>query len=107
MFAIQHDADSYPSMVSSKAFGVSLLGENQSETARRFALKGRDKTAQTTFDSGVTLQVPLIPNSLAQIECLTNQIVLSGDHAIVIGMVETVRIFEASLALLCPAIWRL
>jgi flavin reductase (DIM6/NTAB) family NADH-FMN oxidoreductase RutF len=94
MFAIQHNADSYPSMVSSKAFGVSLLSENQSETARRFALKGRDKTAQTTFDSGVILQVPLIPNSLAQIECLTNQIVLSGDHAIVIGMVETVRIFE-------------
>jgi flavin reductase ActVB len=94
MFAIQHNADSYPSMVSSKAFGVSLLSETQSETAQRFALKGRDKTEHTKFDLGVALQVPLIPDSLAQIECLTNQIVLSGDHAIIIGVVEAARIFE-------------
>ncbi len=91
MFAIQHNADSYPAMVSSKAFGVSLLGVEQAEIAQRFASKGPEKTANSRFDQGAVLQVPLIPDSLAQIECLTNQIVLSGDHAIIVGLVEEAR----------------
>lgn len=94
MFAIQHNADSYPAMVSSKAFGVSLLCAQQADVAQRFASKGREKTQNAKFDRGATLHVPLIPTPLAQIECLTNQIVLSGDHAIVVGLVEDARTFE-------------
>lgn len=94
MFAIQHDTNSYPAIVSSKAFGVSLLGEGQVEIARRFAVKGVDKIANTRFDAGTTLQVPLIADSLAQIECLTSQIFISGDHAIVVGRVEAARTHE-------------
>jgi flavin reductase (DIM6/NTAB) family NADH-FMN oxidoreductase RutF len=95
MFAIQHNADSYASIVSSKAFGVSLLDVHQTDIAKRFASKGPGKTATTKFDQGLALQVPLIPDSLAQIECLTNQIFISGDHAIVVGLVEQARTREA------------
>lgn len=91
MFAIQHDADSYASMVESKSFGVSLLSVEQMSVAQRFACKGRHKTANTVFDRGERLDVPLIPGALAQIECRTDQIVLSGDHAIVVGLVEGAR----------------
>jgi flavin reductase ActVB len=94
MFAIQHNADSYSSIVSSKSFGVSLLSVQQVEIAQRFASKGPDKTADTKFDHGLVLPVPLIPGSLAQIECLTNQIFISGDHAIVVGLVEDARTCE-------------
>ena len=94
MFAIQHNADSYPAMVESKAFGVSLLRAEQSAVATRFARKGPEKTLGTRFEQGTLLGVPLIPDALSQIECLTNQVVLSGDHAIVIGMVESARTFE-------------
>ena len=94
MFAIQQNADSYASMVASKAFGVSLLGVEQAHVAQRFSRKGRDKTEGTTFDSGGTLQVPLIAGALAQIECLTDQIVKSGDHAIIVGLVEGARTIE-------------
>lgn len=94
MFAIQHNTDSYPAMVESKAFGVSLLRAEQSDVAQRFARKGPEKTASTRFDQGAILQVPFIPNALAQIECLTSQVVLSGDHAIVIGLVENARTFD-------------
>ena len=90
MFAIQHSAGSYTSMVSSHAFGVSLLRAGQEEVATLFATKGADKTGETRFDNGVVLHVPLIPNALAHIECLTNQIFISGDHAIVVGLVEHV-----------------
>jgi len=34
------------------------------------------------------LHVPLIAGALAKIECLTSQIIMSGDHAIVVGLVE-------------------
>ena len=94
MFALQQHADSYASMVSSKAFGVSVLGSHQSEVASLFARKGRDKAERTTFASGQVLHVPLIPNSLAHVECLTSQILLSGDHAIVVGVVEGAQIYS-------------
>jgi flavin reductase (DIM6/NTAB) family NADH-FMN oxidoreductase RutF len=91
MFAIQQHADSYASIVSSKAFGVSLLGRKQSQIASLFATKGREKIERTPFSVGGTLQVPLIRDSLAEIECLTSQVFVSGDHAIVVGLVEAVR----------------
>ena len=94
MFAIQHSADSYSSMVSSHAFGVSLLQTGQDEIATLFATKGADKTGKTAFAQGEALHVPLIPGALAHIECLTNQIFISGDHAIVVGLVEAVRTTE-------------
>ena len=91
MFAIQHDANSYPAIVASKSFGVSLLGADQVHDARRFAMKGADKVTDTRFEAGRVLPVPLVVDSLAQIECLTSQIFISGDHAIVIGLVEAAR----------------
>jgi flavin reductase (DIM6/NTAB) family NADH-FMN oxidoreductase RutF len=94
MFALQHDADSYASIVSSKGFGVSLLQHTQAAIATLFATKGADKTSRTVFEDGSVLRVPLIPGSLAHIECLTNQIVISGDHAIVVGLVEAARTYD-------------
>ena len=91
MFALQQHADSYVSLVSSKAFGVSLLGHEQSQVAALFATKGREKIERTSFTVGGTLHVPLISGSLAEIECLTSQVFVSGDHAIIVGLVEAAR----------------
>ena len=91
MFAIQQHADSYASIVSSKAFGVSLLGSEQSQIASLFATKGREKYERTSFSVGGALKVPLIEGSLAEIECLTSQVFVSGDHAIIVGLVEAAR----------------
>jgi len=91
MFAIQHNASSYSAMVESKAFGVSLLNATQSDVAKQFASKGRQKTHGAAFDVGRLLSVPLVPEALAQMECATNQVIGSGDHAIVVGLVEAAR----------------
>jgi len=91
MFAIQHDANSYPAIVSCRHFGVSVLCAGQADIAARFAVKGQDKLNGTQLETGRTLAVPLIAGSLAQIECATSQIFISGDHAIVVGMVEAAR----------------
>ena len=94
MFAIQHSTGSYTSMVSSRAFGVSLLRQTQADVAALFATKGPEKTGKTSFEQGKALHVPLIPGSLAHVECLTNQIFISGDHAIVVGLVEEARTYD-------------
>lgn len=87
MFAIQQSATCYPSMVSSREFGVSLLGRGQDAIARVFATKGVNKSMAVKFTRGALLDVPLIPTAIAHVECLTSQITLSGDHAIVVGTV--------------------
>jgi flavin reductase ActVB len=92
MFAIQHNADSYTSMVESKAFGVSLLSIEQVDIAQRFARKGRDKAEAFIFDYGASHKIPLVPNAIAQIECRTDQVFLSGDHAIIVGLIEDARL---------------
>jgi flavin reductase ActVB len=91
MFAIQHDTASYASMVTSRSFGVSLLNAGQADVARCFASQGRGRSGPESFERGPKLQVPLIPEALAQIECLTHELFASGDHAIVVGMVEGVQ----------------
>jgi flavin reductase ActVB len=91
MFAIQHDANSYPAVVSCRQFGVSVLTARQAEVARRFALKAPDKTQGIHMETGRTLAVPLVADALGQIECTTSQIFISGDHAIVVGLVEAAR----------------
>lgn len=92
MFAIQHDANSYPAVVSCRHFGVSVLRADQADVAARFAVKGQEKASGTRIETGATLAVPLVAGSLAQIECSTSQIFISGDHAIVVGLVEAARI---------------
>jgi flavin reductase ActVB len=94
MFAIQHDANSYPTIVACRHFGVSVLAANQADVASRFAVKGQDKLAGIRLETGQKLPVPLIAGSLAQIECSTSQIFVSGDHAIVVGLVEAARTSE-------------
>jgi flavin reductase (DIM6/NTAB) family NADH-FMN oxidoreductase RutF len=94
MFAIQHDANSYPAIVSCRHFGVSVLGAAQAGVASRFAVKGQDKAAGIDMETGQRLAVPLVAGSLAQIECSTSQIFISGDHAIVVGRVEAARTRE-------------
>lgn len=91
MFAIQHDANSYPAIVSCRHFGVSVLSAKQNDVAARFAVKGQDKTSGVRMEVGQELPVPLVADSLAQIECSTSQIFLSGDHAIVVGLVHAAR----------------
>lgn len=91
MFAIQHNANSYKALVQGQTFGVSLLGAHQAEIGQRLATKGEAKITETQFEMGPVLKVPLIPGSIMQIECVTTEIFKSGDHVIVVGMVESAR----------------
>jgi flavin reductase ActVB len=94
MYAIQRHTASYAPMVTCRSFGISLLAAGQSDIARHFARPRRERGTPMPFDTGQNVQVPLIPGALAQIECLTNEVFMSGDHAIVVGLVEAARTRE-------------
>jgi flavin reductase ActVB len=91
MFAIQHAGASFRPMVESKIFGVSLLTASQRHLAERFASRGSGRRDPRDFIAGDTLAVPLLLDALAQVECSTHQLLMSGDHAIVVGLVESAR----------------
>jgi flavin reductase ActVB len=94
MYAIQRHTASYSPMVTCRSFGISLLAAGQSGVARHFAQPRRERGTQMPFDTGAHVRVPLIPQALAQIECVTNEVFMSGDHAIVVGLVEAARTHE-------------
>jgi flavin reductase (DIM6/NTAB) family NADH-FMN oxidoreductase RutF len=72
---------------------VNILQENQSELARRFAASRPDKFAGLHVSYG-ELDVPLLGNVLATIECRVVEIVAGGTHAVFLAEVETARARE-------------
>ena len=68
-------------------FAVNLLRENQEELSRRFAAAGGDHfegiDVEETEDG-----LPLLPGCLGYLECRVTEIVVAGDHDVVIAEVE-------------------
>ncbi|GGZ44915.1 reductase [Streptomyces inusitatus] len=72
-------------------WAVSVLSGNQRQIAGRFAMKGR-VSDRLLFDAipwtrGAYSGAPLVGDSLATLECRTEQRVTAGDHTLVIGRV--------------------
>lgn len=67
-------------------FAINILRENQQSLSMHFARPGEDRFGSIEWYPGNT-GAPLIPNSLATLECAVFERVESGDHTIVIGEV--------------------
>jgi flavin reductase (DIM6/NTAB) family NADH-FMN oxidoreductase RutF len=69
-------------------FGVSILTEEQEDLSSRFANHAiTDRFENLPYDRGQT-GVPLLPNSLAWLECRITEAYPGGDHTIFLGAVE-------------------
>ena len=62
-------------------FGLNVLAEGQRELSERFARKGHDRFNGLQWYRGAT-GVPLLPGTLANIECAVERRVSAGDHDI-------------------------
>jgi flavin reductase (DIM6/NTAB) family NADH-FMN oxidoreductase RutF len=74
-------------------FGLNVLAANQRELSQRFATKDCDKFDGLSWHRGTT-GVPLLPHTLAEIECAVERIVPAGDHDIFIAEMVHVRLHE-------------
>ena len=91
-------ADCCSAFTNAQKFGVSILRREHEALARRFATKGHDKFAGEEFSKG-DLGVPVLPDALAVLECTTDALVPAGDHTILIGLVQHVRVQDGHAAI--------
>ncbi|MEP4338571.1 MAG: flavin reductase family protein [Roseobacter sp.] len=73
-------------------FAIHVLGQDQEHIAMGFAKSG---TAFDGLDVEINAQgVPMLNDCLARFECETHQIHDAGDHAIVVGCVQSAAVRE-------------
>lgn len=90
-------ADCHDAFQKASAFAVNILQPHHRELAMRFATKGADKFGGGEFESG-KLNLPVLSDSLAVLECLMTDRIRRGDHTILIGSVETAKANEGTPA---------
>ena len=73
--------------------GISVLGHHHAVYAARAAAPGADRFGGERWQRG-TSGVPILGNALATLECRTVARHSGGDHWIVVGRVEHLRIGE-------------
>jgi flavin reductase (DIM6/NTAB) family NADH-FMN oxidoreductase RutF len=72
-------------------FGINVLKEGQRDISDHFARKGHDRFGSLAWQPGET-GVPLLPGSLAAIECAVHKRYTAGDHDIFIGEMVRARV---------------
>jgi len=88
LVAIAHSASVIEAFRSARYFGVNVLAAGQRALSERFALKGHDRFDGLAWHPGET-GVPLLPGTLAEIECAARHRFAAGDHDLFVG--EMVR----------------
>ncbi len=76
-------------------FGINVLAEGQEPLAELFARKGCDRFEGLEWYRGET-GVPLLPDTLAAIECAVVARHTAGDHDILVGGMVRMRVSEGA-----------
>lgn len=95
LWCIADAAPSRPGFVAASHVAVHILAAGQHHLAARFA--GRPVGAYDKFDGLATSAglggAPLLDGAVARFQCRTIRLVDTGDHAIVVGQVDTFEAF--------------
>lgn len=86
LVCFNHGTRTAETVAASRRFVVNILSARQQPLAMRFASRGEDHFAglELTYEDH---QVPVVPGSLAHLECEVDRILDAGDHTVVIGQV--------------------
>jgi flavin reductase ActVB len=107
LVCLDASANCHPSFTQADHFAVNILGAEHQDLARQFATKMIDKFGGTNFEPG-DLRLPLLPDALAALECLTADRLPGGDHMILVGEPVSIRLRSGSPAVFCNRrFWRL
>jgi flavin reductase ActVB len=107
LVCLDASANCHPSFTQAETFAVNILGAEHEDLARQFATKMADKFEGTSFEPG-ELRLPLLPDALAALECLTVGRLPGGDHTIMVGEPVSIRLRPGSPAVFCNRrFWRL
>jgi flavin reductase (DIM6/NTAB) family NADH-FMN oxidoreductase RutF len=87
LICLNRTSETREAIAKSDRFAVNILSEGQAEIASAFARKSPDKFAQAKVDRGPH-GMPLIPGSLAQLECIVTETAVGGTHTVFFGEVR-------------------
>jgi flavin reductase (DIM6/NTAB) family NADH-FMN oxidoreductase RutF len=96
LVCIEKAVKSHDAVASSKKFGVSILGSEQTDVSNRFASKKVDDKFAGAATRRGELGIPLIEGALCTIECRVREQLPGGDHSIFIGEVVDMRAREGA-----------
>jgi flavin reductase (DIM6/NTAB) family NADH-FMN oxidoreductase RutF len=93
LVCLDRNSNTWQAIVESGVFSINFLSDRQIDISRRFASKTPDKFAGMDVVCGKH-GAPLIDGALAACECRLVNTYPGGDHEIVVGAVDQVRIGE-------------
>lgn len=89
VFMVARTSTTWPRIARAGSFCVNILGADQGELCRSFAVSGADKFAGVTHEPSPATGAPLLTGVPAWIDCRIHAVHTGGDHLIVVGRVES------------------
>ncbi|MDF3293441.1 flavin reductase family protein [Streptomyces silvisoli] len=86
-FMVGRTSSTWPRIAGAGVFCANVLGADQSELCRAFAVSGGDKFAGVEWSPAPATGAPLLAGVPAWIDCTIHAVHTGGDHLIVVGHV--------------------
>ena len=87
LVCVSHKSQSYGALLERGQFAVNFLRHEQEDISKRFATQRLDKFDGVPYRMS-PLELPILTEALAHIECVTVSRHIEGDHTILVGRVE-------------------
>ncbi len=87
-FMVARTSTTWPRIARAGVFCVNVLGADQGELCRGFAVSGADKFAGVVYDAAPVSGSPRLTGAPAWIDCTVQAVHTGGDHLIVVGRVD-------------------
>jgi flavin reductase (DIM6/NTAB) family NADH-FMN oxidoreductase RutF len=87
IICVDKKAESYACFEDSGVFTVNILGDEQEDLSRRFAVSGGEKFEGVAYRRGAN-GAPILSGALAHLECKLHATYEGGDHTIYLGLIE-------------------
>lgn len=91
LVCLSHGAECHGDFSSADWFAINLLRPEHETLAMRFSTRGADKFAGDNFAAGAH-GLPVLGDALAQLVCRKQAAHDCGDHTVLIGEVESIRL---------------
>ncbi|MFF5360982.1 flavin reductase family protein [Streptomyces scabiei] len=99
-FMVGRTSTTWPRIARAGVFCVNVLGADQGELCRRFAVSGADKFAGVAHTPAPVTGSPRLAGAAAWIDCAIHAVHTGGDHLIVVGRVEALDTDDETMPLL-------
>lgn len=94
LWSVGRGSRAFDAFARAPAFAVNILSQSQLDLAQRFSSAAADKFEGTNWRPGAD-GCPLLPGSVAQLECRVEWTADAGDHVLIIGRVNSFTATDA------------